>query len=288
MIKQKKQDIGNIQTKIIKFISIIFFIFIIFQILLRIFLVSDILAKSVSPTIVSLSSLIFMHLILGAIAFVNIIPSKNDKEYKILFEKFFPYLHNVFYLIGFICFAASCYSLYFQQINFQSNITYDNIDNIFNKYTVFIIIFFCIIYNLLMVPLFYTEYKKSYDEVNKENPYFEYALWIWNYCSSFLLISTIIFVTNYKLDFSEAEEKTLNILENTQRTVQGYGKNYTFYEVKIEPSVYSRDIISVPPMIHYSAKEGDKIKIKIKKGFYGVRYITNDMILIKAPDSKSE
>ena len=201
----------------------------------------------------------------------------ENLSYKTLFNETFPkfkiisYFIVLDYIIAIILFS-------FVRINIHGFI-----DSIFNFSSVSVIIILVISQNIFYLAYIMPEYKTAYQEINYYRSYFEIALRLFVYCSSYLLAVSIVCLLNYYVPDSEEEEKTVKIKDITKVLYVHSGlirKKY-YNVLVVEPSIYGERFISVSDDTLYKAKKGQKIRFTIKKGFFNARFIQKEELLNK-------
>lgn len=184
-----------------------------------------------------------------------------------LFSKSFPWLKKIF--------VFSCY-VYLIYIIFSFFLTSkDYIDNIFSNENLIIIL---VPFSFLSSILFFisvNNYIEAPNELKDKMPFLIVTIILLIFLNSLMMSLIFIDFTNKIFDFSKGEEKIVNI---TKKEIQK-GKITTYY-LYFTPSISNVNQIESYKGFYYSVEEGDDIKIKIYKGFLGLRYIGKQKELV--------
>ena len=99
------------------------------------------------------------------------------------------------------------------------------------------------------------------------------------YAASIVLSAMIIHYTNIALDFSKKEEHIVIVTDSLHSTSRGE-KSGTIdhYEIYFTPSIKNLNRIKVKEYQQRITKTNDKLKLYLKKGLFGLPYITNEII----------
>ena len=158
------------------------------------------------------------------------------------------------------------------------------IDNIFNFFTITLTIIFIICYMKFLISIYHPKYIKPYNEIIKVKPLFDISTNIYSYSAAYLTIISIICVLNYNICISRSEQKS--IVEESTRTLNG--RKY-ISQLILKSSNCGEFILDVSEDIRKQAKKGDNVKVVIKKGLFGARYIERDSIsLIKETNTDNK
>ena len=199
----------------------------------------------------------------------------ENLSYKNLFIETFP---NFIFISKIIVlnYIISIFIYAFVRINIP-----DYIDSMFNMYTLFTALILIIVENFVLLAFIMPELKTRYYEICNFRPYFEPALRIFVYCSSYLISMSIICLLNYYVPSVGHEELTVKVND----VYKSLSINRGFYNEKlhniliVKPEIYGKRFVSVSNDILIKAKRGDKLKVTVKEGFFGARFIENEELL---------
>ena len=199
----------------------------------------------------------------------------ENNSYKNLFIETFPkfiLLSKLIiseYILAIIMFAAV--RIYIHEF----------IDSIFNIQTIPVIIIMIAIQYYFYLAYIMPEYKSAYNEINHFREYFELALNLFVYCSSYLITVSTICLLNYYVPPLEHEEHIVNI-KNSCKILYlhtGLFEQKIYNALEIEPKICGKKFISVSNDTLNKARKGCKIKFIINKGFLGARFIEKEELL---------
>lgn len=108
-----------------------------------------------------------------------------------------------------------------------------------------------------------------------------YGIIAYIYFFSVFLGMTTIHISNYALDFSQGEEHIVYVTKTNTRVSGGTKGSTTHYEIHYQPDVLGVYKIEVPEMLQQSVKQGDKLKLYLKKGLFGIPFISGNIKIIK-------
>ena len=233
--------------------------------------------------IITIISLIHFIIFFGA--FSAIIPqsrtkSQDPKEIERvntnfrIFKESLPFIKNYSYFAYIINLFYPFIYLYFSKIDIiYSEISIKTIISIF----AFIISLIFFLYKKMVID----EYS-NLDKSKKERfPNLGVYLLFYIYATS--VNSSLIFVhlTNFALDFSKGEERIVTVTDTRHRVSTSRNGSTHYYEIYYEPDIKSKYKIEVPKSFMEKAKKGDKLKLYLKNGVFGLPYISSDRQIIE-------
>ena len=230
--------------------------------------------------------LLFVHLIISIFAYTSFMPDlstknktplqiQNDRHYDTVFSKNFPFLKKwggFFFLIPVIYLF-----LYFliSDINFAVNST-NILPFIYSVSLALGIMFFL---QTKVTP----EYNIRSFEMRRLAPNIGFSITIFVYAVSMLCSFSMIHFGNYTLyAFAKGEDHIVTISDSKHYTTRGSkGGTKHHYEIHFYPEVGGHSFIEVDSSFQRSANKGDRMKLFLKKGFFGLPYISSDKHLVR-------
>lgn len=201
----------------------------------------------------------------------------DNVAYKALFDETF---HKFKVISVFIILNYVISILIFGYLKFSIR---ECIDPILNIHTIPIIIVAVVVEEAYYLYFIYPEYKNVSEQINSFRTYFQPALILFVYCSSFLITASVVCFLNYNMPDPESEEKIVKIKDVTKVLYEHSGlferKHYNV--LVVEPAIYGDRFISVSDETLNKARKGNKLKATIKKGLFGARFIEKEEILLK-------
>ena len=158
----------------------------------------------------------------------------------------------------------------------------------------FIPLFWLAVFSAVFFVMLYLKNIDSYNYRNTEmkrlQPNIGFYLLVYIYAASVLSSITIIHFCNSTFDFSKPEEKVVSITDS-KWTVSVSRKNKhetNHYRIYFEPEIFGINSISVSQSEYRRASKGDKLKVYIKNGVFGLPYININRTIIKKEDYENE
>ncbi len=218
--------------------------------------------------------IIVIHFILLLVSFVGIITDKTSPKYLEVIDKECPF----FYYSSIIMFiSAACYVFGLSIGDLNKNV----IDLFFTPYTAFVCLVLTLIFRTIFSLFFYKEINNVSEVILKERPNFKKSAKLFIYSVSVFYSIIFINVTNFNWDRSKGELHTVCVLRSVYE-VRGSGKAMSHhYLLYITPPIKNINVLEVDPSLQKNAKQGDLLELKVYNGFYGVRYIGDELKLIK-------
>ena len=228
--------------------------------------------------------ILIFHIILSFLSWVSFYPShkKNrsyyeiieDEKYDKLFRKNFPFLSKY---SGFLMFTPIVYFFIYCQ--------FSRIDFAINSRNIVPILLGIM---FALIPMFFIYHKVDYDyqlrdkEMRKKNPNIGLGMYIFAYSISVVLSFSSIHFLNYSLDFSQGEENNVVVNESKYYTTHSSkGGTTHHYKISFYPDVGGLRTLEVPSELQSRTKKDDKLILYLKKGFFGLPYISSSKILVK-------
>ena len=240
--------------------------------------------------------LALIHCLLAFVSFLSFVPitiKKEDKAYNDEFIKVFPFLSKFSWI--FLVVPIIYFLLYFAFCNNDSIL--EDIGNI--TPLIYILCFSAVI---MLVPFILTikKYKAHKSDTNFK---LGFAAYLYIYSVSVLCGITIVHCANYALDSSTGEENIVNITFMEDYTTGGTSEkarhkqksttdtHYTtgtkyHYKFTFSPEVKGKSSLEVTKDVYEEAKIGDKLKLYVKNGFFGLPFISSNRIVIKQNTEK--
>ena len=222
-----------------------------------------------------LVAIYFFHAFALAIVAIYLYPKRGrQKEYHELFNKELP----TFYSLSIWLFAI-IYFYFLIDVFTKGWIGVNYIDSFETKKCY-------IIMAIYAVAIFIFLFHKFKNEIlNVSQKHKNYKIWvvpfiyIFLYTSSVSLSIVVFHFTNHFLDFSKGEEHVVTVISSDRKTFGRKRNSFTYCELSIKPSVYKLNKLIVSSNTQNRVSFGDKIKIYVYKGLYGVRYVSNSIDL---------
>ena len=196
-------------------------------------------------------------------------------SYKNLFTESFP----KFILLSKLIFAEYILAIFmYAAVRIY---IHEFIDSIFNSRTIPVIIIMIVIQYFFYLAYLMPEYKNAPKEVKYFKEYFEPALRIFVYCSSYLITVSTICLLNYYVPNPDQEERIVKIKDSYKILYvhTGLFEQKIHNAVQIEPEIFGKKFISVSNEILNNAQKGNKLKLTINKGFLGASFIEKEEIV---------
>ena len=223
-----------------------------------------------------------IHILLFIISAIDIIPfepKKNTKpiiikeirKYNVALKRFFPFT------IKFIIILLI--SLFFYPAIFIKSFSDYNI--IYSEVNRVTLICFLILSGLILFFLT-KKVRKEYNncDIHFKNKHSSLLLRIsfCIYAASIVLGAMITHYTNFALDFSKKEEYVVSVTNSvcSHSNVNKVGSYH--YEIYFTPSIKNIGRIKVNEYQQAITKKNDKLKLYLKKGLFGLPYITDEII----------
>ena len=111
--------------------------------------------------------------------------------------------------------------------------------------------------------------KKINEQYKKNFPYYKLGMLIYIYCSAFIYSLFLTIFLNFFLDFSKGKEIIVSIEE-----IQSD-------ELTTNPQIYELDKLIVTKNVYNQINKGDRLKLTIKNGFCGIKYISKNIKIYK-------
>ena len=102
-------------------------------------------------------------------------------------------------------------------------------------------------------------------------------IYIFLYTSSVPLSIVVFHFTNHFLDFSKGEEHVVIVTNSDRMTIGRGGNSSSYCQLFFKPSVYELNKLVVTSHTQGLVRFGDKIKVYVYNGLYGVRYVSNSI-----------
>ena len=216
----------------------------------------------------------FSHVMVLTILFIHLKPARGEKEYKELFYKNLPTFYSISYwsfIIAYFYFIIDFFTRGWIGVNYI-----DSFDT--TKCYIIMAFYAVVIFNLLLSKV-KKEIQNVRQEIKKVRSLAVPFIYFYLYLSSVLLSVIVFHFTNHFLDFSSGEEHVVTVTGSYSKII-GKGRNAsTHYELSIRPSVYKLNKLEVSCITKGLVNNGNKIKIYVYKGLYGVRYVSNSIDL---------
>ena len=217
-----------------------------------------------------LVAIYFFHAFAFMIAFIYLMPGKRDDNYKAIFKKDLPTFYSMsfwLYIIVIFYFIIDFYTKGWIGVNY--------VDSFDTKKCYIIMTIYAVVIFILLFRKVKNEISNISQELKNQRIWAVPFTYIVLYLSSILLSVVVFHFTNRFLDFSSREEHVVTVT-SSGRTTTGKGRNRTtHYELSIRPSVYKLHKLEVSSLTQGLVSSGNKIKIYVYKGLYGVRYVSN-------------
>ena len=217
----------------------------------------------------------YFHTIVLTIVTIYLLPKRGGKkEYHELFNKELP----TFYSLSIWLFAI-IYLYFLIDVFTKGWIGVNYIDSFDNEKCYIIMA----IYAVAIFIFLFHKLKKEILNVSQNHK--NYRIWvvpfiyIFIYSSSVLLSVVVFHFTNHFLDFSKGEEHVVTVISSDRRIIDRKSNSFTYCELSFRPSVYNLNKLVVSSHTQGHVNFGDKIKVYVYKGLYGVRYVSNSINL---------
>jgi hypothetical protein len=221
-----------------------------------------------------LVAIYFFHAFAFMIAFVYLMPGRRDKKYREIFKKNLPTFYSMsfwLYVIVIFYFIIDFYTKGWIGVNY--------IDSFDTTKCYIIMAIYAIATYIILFRIVKNEILNVSQEIINIRMWAVPFIYIILYISSVLFSVVFFHFTNHFLDFSFGEEHVVTVT-NSYRKTTGKGKNAsTHYEISFKPSVYKLNRLEVSSVTQGLVGSGNKIKIYVYKGLYGVRYVSNSIDL---------
>ena len=199
----------------------------------------------------------------------------ENLSYKELYKETFPKFRFLSFFI-FVDYILAIIIYSFIRINIH-----EFIDSLFNFYSISLIVILVVFQNIFYLAYAMPEYKMAEKEINHYRSFFEIALRLFIYCSSYLISVAIVGLLNYYVPTLETEEQIVKI-KNSCKILYlhtGLFEQKIYNALEIEPKICGKKFISVSDDTLNKARKGSKIKFTINKGFLGARFIAKEELL---------
>ena len=221
-----------------------------------------------------LVAIYFFHAFAFMIAFIYLMPGKRDDNYKAIFKKDLPTFYSMsfwLYIIVIFYFMVDFYTKGWIGVNY--------VDSFDTKKCYIIMTIYAVVIFILLFRKVKNEISNISQELINKRIWAVPFTYIVLYLSSILLSVVVFHFTNRFLDFSTREEHVVTVT-SSGRTTTGKGRNATTHFVlSFRPSIYKLNKIEVSRINQGLVSSGNKIKIYVYKGLYGVRYVSNSIDL---------
>ena len=205
----------------------------------------------------------------------------ESDRFKEVFDQNFPFLSDNYSLIFFIPILLF---LYFKAYN--KNIYLENFVSIAP------FIWVGVLSTSLIVFLYIRnidDYKRMDPALKSTSPNIGFYLIFIMVSGSLLISLTTILCLNSGLDFSKGEERIVKIYNRDSeleeiRTKKGKKKYKLIYYIYFTPAIGGLDRFQVSESELGKYIKEDRIKLIVKKGFFGMPYISGDKVVIKQND----
>ena len=229
--------------------------------------------------------LLVIHILIFAITSIGLIPFepkrnkkpeeiKKIKQYNTSIKRFFPF--TIRFIIIF-----SIIMIFYPSIFLQSFSNYNIIYSEVNRVTLISFLVFSEITLFILIKKTRKEYNNCDVSFRKEHSSLKPQLFICMYAASIVLSAMIIHYTNIALDFSKEEEHIVKVTDSVKSISHGNkGRNSYHYDIYFTPSINNVNRIKVNEYQQSKTKANDKLKLYLKKGLFGLPYITNEIISV--------
>ncbi len=219
-----------------------------------------------------LIAIYFFHAFAFIICILYLLPSTKrcDNYYRELFRKNFP----TFYPLSFWVFIIVFFYFLIDVLS-KGWIGVNYIDSFDTKKCYIIMAVYAVIIFKLLLSKVRNEILNVSQELKNRRIWAVPFSYIILYTSSVLLSVVFFHFTNHFLDFSFGEEHVVTVTTSSRNTVGNRRKGHTVFEISFRPSVYKLHKLEVSRVTQGLISSGNKIKIYVYKGLYGVRYVSN-------------
>ena len=199
------------------------------------------------------------------------IKERNNKLNK-TFKKNLPFFTKILLMVWLPIIYWFIY-MHFSPINTLYNLENNNIW------------FYIIGFSLGFICLFFPRLKKEYglrdEEMKNLEPNIIYGIIAYLYFFSVFLGMTTIHISNYALDFSSGEEHIVNVTKTNTRASSGTKSFTMHYEIHYQPDIQGVYKIDVSKELQQCVKQGDRLKLFLKKGLFGIPFISGNIEIVK-------
>lgn len=228
--------------------------------------------------------LLTIHILVFVISSLGLIPiepkmnakpavKRESRQYNVALKRFFPFTIRfiiIFYISAF----------FYPVIFFQS---FSDYNIIYSEVNIITLICFLIISGIVLFFLIRKtrkEYNNSDMSFRKKHSSLKIQMFLCIYAASIVLGAMITHYTNFALDFSKKEEYIVSVTNSIHRTShQAKGSGIIdYYEIYFTPSIKNLNRIKVNEYQQAITKKNDKLKLYLKKGLFGLPYITDEII----------
>ncbi|MBP5470071.1 MAG: hypothetical protein J6Z11_12595 [Candidatus Riflebacteria bacterium] len=197
---------------------------------------------------------------------------ERNNNYNKTFKKNLPFFTKILLMVWLPIIYWFIY-MFFSPLNTLYNLENNNIW--------FYIIGFSLVYICLLFPRLKKEYSLRDEEMKKLEPNIIYGIIAYLYFFSVFLGMTTIHISNYALDFSPGEEHIVNITKTNTRASGGIKGSTIHYEIHYQPDIQGVYKIDVSKELQQCVKQGDRLKLFLKKGLFGIPFISSNITFIK-------
>ncbi|MBQ3644230.1 MAG: hypothetical protein II961_06500 [Candidatus Riflebacteria bacterium] len=199
------------------------------------------------------------------------IKERNNKRNKI-FKKNLPFFTKILLMVWLLIIYWYVYD-HFSPLNTLKTLENNNIW------------FYVVGFSLGYICLFFSTIKKEYslrdEEMKNLYPKIIYGIIAYIYFFSVFLGMTTIQISNYALDFSQGEEHIVYVTKTNTRVSGGTKSSRIHYEIHYQPDILGVSKIEVPEELQQCVKQGDRLKLFLKKGLFGIPFISGNIKIIK-------
>ena len=208
------------------------------------------------------------------IAMIYLFPSKRDLSYCETFSRNMPIFYNIgrwLMVIIYFYFIIDFFTKGWIGVNY--------IDSFDTPKCYSIMAFFSLVIFIWFFNKIKDEIDNGSQEIIKKRMWAVPFIYFLLFSSSSLLSVVVFHFTNHFLDFSSREEHQVTVTSSYSK-ITGKGRNATkHYEISFTPSIYKVNKIEVSSLNQGLVNTGNKIKLYVYQGLYGVRYISNSIDL---------
>ena len=230
-----------------------------------------------------------MVLFLGIFLLMVLIISKSLFNKGVVFNKGESFTFNnlrshfrIFDLFSWIILAVLWIYPYVYLVYYQ----YDEIDfyislSVLPVIGIYSILFLFVFYKLIKSDLERAKVFFSEEEIMLRKPFLRFLMLSFLISSAMLSGIEFTHFTNMALDRSIPEDFICKVVRSVNDKTQGKNGPINSYKLYVAPDIYGKYFIIVDEKTQKEATKGDKVKVKVYKGFYGFKYLGQEYELIK-------
>ncbi len=221
----------------------------------------------------------FVFSFLFLLSMTTIVPSGNRHHVNVeendrirdLLSEAFPLSK---YIVTFSAFLSGGY-IFVLYILMQND---SMVEYFFEGKNYFIIFMVFVVFCGILSFFFLKEYKNVNNELKAKRPYLLLSSILLSLSLSGMMTISFISSTNKLLDFSKPSEEIITIEDMYSRSGQ---KSETRFYISFKPSVFNHYYFQIPSDKYSLIKKGDKVKIIIHNGFWGIKYTNFELETVK-------